>query len=199
MTISPYFRNLRSAYFAELDDLTFDSEGVHILDKRLAQRRKEMEFLVHMLEISPEMVAVVFHKAFRFKSLALMDDLLSRESEDLPEWDALADSIELAPWTKPLLAIVQKQPMGDWFLSVAAGLEYMYAKPEHAQAAGSNEAEEHDDDEADHEHKAHAHADDRSGKRGAAHADDDADDGDERSLDEAGADWMADQGFDRKD
>ena len=84
MNISPYFRNLRAAYSAELDDLTFDSEGVHILDKRLVQRRKEMEFLVHMMEISPEMVAVVFHKGFRFTSLAAMDDLLSHEADALP-------------------------------------------------------------------------------------------------------------------
>ncbi len=201
MTISPYFRNLRSAYFAELDDLTFDSEGVHILDKRLVQRRKEMEFLVHMMEISPEMVSVVFHKGFRFKSLAVMDDLLSHEPDALPEWDTLAGSIELAPWTKPLLAIVQKQPMGDWFLTVATALEYMYSKPEHAHASGSNEADEHEEDaDGDHKDKDHVEADAHGGKRGAAHADDDhADDSDERGLDEAGADWMAEQGFDRKD
>jgi hypothetical protein len=70
MNISPYFRHLRSAYAAELDDLTFDSEGQHVLDKRLVQRRKEMEFLVHMMEVSPEMVATVFHKGFRFTSPA---------------------------------------------------------------------------------------------------------------------------------
>ncbi|MEO7105377.1 MAG: hypothetical protein ABIZ09_03295, partial [Rhodoferax sp.] len=137
MNISPYFRNLRSAYGAELDDLTFDSEGVHILDKRLKQRRKEMEFLVHMMEISPEMVAVVFHKGFRFTSLAAMDDLLSHESDDLPDWDSLAHAIEMAPWTQELVHVLQKQPMGDWFLTVAAALEYMYSKPEHAQASES--------------------------------------------------------------
>ncbi len=206
MSISPYFRNLRSAYFAELDDLTFDSDGVHILERRLVQRRKEMEFLVHMMEISPEMVAVVLHKGFRFNSLAVMDDVLSREPDALPEWDSLAECIELAPWTAPLVAIVQKQAMGDWFLTVAAALEYMYHRPEHAHTAGSREADDH---EEDHEHAGADHRDSglseadghsHSSKRAVAHADDDhGDDADERSLDEAGADWMAEHGFDRKD
>jgi hypothetical protein len=175
MNISPYFRNLRSAYGAELDDLTFDSEGVHILDKRLKQRRKEMEFLVHMMEISPEMVAVVFHKGFRFTSLAAMDDLLSHECENLPEWDSLAHAIEMAPWTQELVHVLQKQPMGDWFLTVAAALEYMYSRPEHPQASDSDE----DNEDQDHE--------------------EDAEEAEARTREEAAADWMVSQGFDRKD
>ena len=35
--------------------------------------------------IGPEMVAVVFHKGFRFKSLAAMDDLLRHDADSLPE------------------------------------------------------------------------------------------------------------------
>nr|WP_295785065.1 hypothetical protein [Rhodoferax sp.] len=175
MNISPYFRNLRSAYGAELDDLTFDSEGVHILDKRLKQRRKEMEFLVHMMEISPEMVAVVFHKGFRFTSLAAMDDLLSHESDDLPEWDSLAHAIDMAPWTQELVHVLQKQPMGEWFLTVAAALEYMYSKPEHAH---SDDGADEDEDE-DHEK--------------------DSEEAEARTREEAAADWMVSQGFDRKE
>ena len=174
MNITPYFRNLRSAYYAELDDLTFDSEGLHVLDKRLAQRRKEMEFLVHMMEISPEMVAVVFHKGFRFTSLSVMDHLLSHEPDNLPEWDSLSDALEMAPWTQDLVHVLQKQPMGEWFLTVAAALEYMYNKPEHAQTTDS-------DDEADTEHA------------------EDADETEARTREEAAADWMVAQGFDRKE
>ena len=172
MNISPYFRNLRSAYFAELDDLTFDSEGLHILDKRLAQRRKEMEFLVHMMEISPEMVAVVFHKGMRFTSLSVMDHLLSHEPDNLPEWDSLADAIEMAPWTRELVHVLQKQPMGEWFLTVAAALEYMYNKPEHPVAAGTDGDEEEIED---------------------------ADEMEARTREEAAANWMVEQGFDRKE
>ena len=175
MNISPYFRNLRSAYSAELDDLTFDSEGVHILDKRLKQRRKEMEFLVHMMEISPEMVAVVFHKGFRFTSLAAMDDLLSHDVDALPEWDSLSHAIEMAPWTQELVHVLQKQPMGEWFLTVAAALEYMDSKPEHPQTAESDEEDENEEDVED------------------------ADEAEARTREEAGADWMVEQGFDRKE
>ena len=174
MNISPYFRNLRSAYGAELDDLTFDSEGVHILDKRLAQRRKEMEFLVHMMEISPEMVAVVFHKGFRFTSLATMDDLLSHEPDSLPEWDSVAHAIDMAPWTQELVHVLQKQPMGEWFLTVAAALEYMFSKPEHPDASGAE-----DNAEEDHE--------------------EDPEEAEARTREEAAADWMVSQGFDRKE
>ena len=48
MHLSPFFHNLRSAYQAELDDLRHDSEGQFVLDRRLAQRRGEIEFLVNM-------------------------------------------------------------------------------------------------------------------------------------------------------
>ncbi len=98
----------------------------------LTQRRKEMEFLVHMMEISPEMVAAVFHKGFRFTALA-MDHLVTLEADELPDWD-ICTRHRLEPWTR-LVETVQKQPMGDWFLTVAAALEYMLNKPEHVHAA----------------------------------------------------------------
>jgi hypothetical protein len=178
MSISPFFQTLRTAYQAEIDDLTFDSEGNDILRQRLAQRRKEIGFLLQMMELSPEMVAVVFHQAFRFKLPAAMDDLVSHESEELPEWDTLADVVTLAPWAQELATLVRQQPLGDWFMSVAAGLEYMYGKVDHAHAA-------HEDDE------------DKDG------ADSDEPESEEekeaRAREEAGADWMAAQGFDRKE
>ena len=180
MTISPYFHNLRSAYFAELDDLMSDSEGHHVLAQRLSQRRKELSFLVHMLEVSPEMVTVVFHKAFRFKSMAAMDNLLTREADDLPEWDALADTIEIAPWALEMVDVIRQQPLGDWFLAVAAGLEYLYNKPETELRSPSTDADEDEenlvsDDLEDEEEK------------------------EARAREEAGQDWMVEQGFDRKD
>ena len=48
MSISPFFRALRSAYQSEIDDLTSDSEGRDVLRKRLAEKRKELGFLVQM-------------------------------------------------------------------------------------------------------------------------------------------------------
>lgn len=184
MSISPFFRTLRSAYQAEIDDLTFDSEGKDVLRQRLAQRRKELPFLLQMLELSPEMVSVIFHQGFRFKQPSAMDHLVSHESEDLPVWDSLADTISLTPWAQELAKIVLKEPLGEWFLSVAAGLEYLYGKPDRAQASG----EDHEDDENE-DGQGDDHRDDS----------DSEEDGDERAGEEAGADWMVEQGFDRKD
>ena len=186
MTISPYFRNLRSAYFAEIDDLMCDSEGKHVLAQRLAQRRKEITFLIHMLQISPEMVAVVFHKAFKFNALAVMDNVLSYEAEDLPEWDTLADTIDVAPWARDLVQTIRKQAMGDWFLTVAAALEYMYNMPDTKGSASKSSADSDEDDE--------------DGTENVRDLDDlDEEEKEARAAEEAGQDWMVEQGFDRKD
>ena len=131
MSISPFFQHLRSAYDAEIDDLASDSEGTHVLPKKLAERRKELGFLLSMLELSPEMVAVVFHQTLRFKSAAAMNHLLSHESEDLPEWDSISDTVEVSPAARALVDQVLKQPAGAWFMSVAAALEYMHGRHDH--------------------------------------------------------------------
>src|SRR5690606_29284701 len=81
MSISPFFLQLHAAYQAELDDLASDSEGKDVLRKRLVDKRGELDFLLQMIEVSPEMVAVIFHQGFRFAHPAAMDDLLSREAD----------------------------------------------------------------------------------------------------------------------
>ena len=203
MSISPFFHELRSAYQAEINDLTFDSEGRDVLRQRLAERRKELGFLLQMMELSPEMVAVIFHQGFQFKKPAVMDHLLSQESDELPEWESLAEAIVLPPWAQDLSHVVLKQPMGDWFLTVAAGLEYMYSKPD-AAAAAANDVEDdgeredgRDDGSRDERRNADANSsDDRADPVGGSDGDDERD---ARAREEAGADWMAGQGFDRKD
>lgn len=184
MSISPFFQQLRSAYQSEIDDLMFDSEGRNVLRQRLGQKRKELKFLLQMLQISPEMVAVLFHQGFRFQSPALMEQLLSYESEDLPDWDTLADTVQLTPLAQELAQIILQEPQGQWFLSVAAGLEYLHAKPERQPAAPAQDEddEEGDDDEAS-----------------LFDEQDEADEEEARAREEAGADWMVEQGFDRKD
>lgn len=183
MSISPFFQHLRSAYEAEIDDLASDSEGKHMLPKKLAERRKELGFLLSMLELSPEMVAVVFHQSFRFKSTAAMNHLLSHESEDLPEWDSISDTVEVLPAARPLVSQVLQQPAGAWFMSVAAALEYMYGRADgHTASHSTHEDDEHEGAESDH--------------------DDDGLDEDEREArlrEEEGAAWMVEQGFDHKD
>ena len=180
MSISPFFLSLRNGYQAEIDDLTFDSDGQNVLQQRLTQRRKELGFLLQMMELSPEMVAVVLHQGFRFKVPAAMDHLLSHESEEMPEWSTLSHVVGLTPWAQDLANVILKQPLGDWFMSVAAGLEYMFGKIQHtAHIPEEDEDDEHgnqDADEFDSEEEKAA-----------------------RAREEAGADWMVEQGFDRKD
>jgi hypothetical protein len=184
MKISPFFLHLRSAYQAELDDLTFDSEGRDVLRQRLAERRKETGFLLQMMELSPEMVAVIFHQGFQFKSPAMMEHLLTHESDEFPDWDSLADALHLPPWAHELSQVVRKDPKGEWFMTVAAGLEYMYSRPGAAPVTRNDSQDDDDDDERDDDQVADYDAEEE---------------GDARLREEAGADWMVEQGFDRKD
>ena len=186
MSVSPFFKHLRTSYQAEMDDLTSDSEGKDVLKKRLAEKRKEISFLTQMIELSPEMVAVIFHSAFNFKLPAVMDDLLTFESEELPDWETLADVVLLADWAQEPARAILKEPRGEWFMTVAAALEYMYSKPDTRAAAQADDDSE-DGDEEDNED------DDRNV------FDDEEEEAEARAREEAGADWMVEQGFDRKD
>ena len=188
MSISPFFLNLRSAYRSEMDDLSFDSDGRDVLAQRLNDKRGEISFLVQMMELSPEMVAVIFHRGFSFRQPAVMDHLLTHEADEFPEWSQLSGGIDLTPWAHELAREVLKADGGEWFLTVAAGLHYMAGKPD---ALASHSASE-DADEDD--------SDNNSDDQDDFDADKDGDTpGDARARKEAGADWLVDQGFDRKD
>ena len=191
MSISPFFLNLRSAYQSEIDDLTFDSDGLDVLRQRLAEKRGEINFLTQMMELSPERVAVVFHQGFVFSRPTVMDHLLGHEADEFPRWSSVSDGIELAPWAHELAQVVLKAPGGEWFMTVAAGLHYMAGKAEAAPVMPRGD-DEFDDDGADED--------------GDEDEFDIAEDGDEpgqsgtaRARKEAGADWLVAQGFDRKD
>ena len=193
MHVSPFFQNLRSGYLAELDDMRHDSDGKLVLDRRLAERRSEVAFLVSMLEVAPEMVAVVLHKAFQFRSAQAMDRLLACQPESLTAWDSLRDTIDIAPWARATVKLLHEQPAGDRFLSVAAALEYMAGSPRHAPAQMVDEDDSDDDGDGDDA------ADDRDSEDGQHLSADDLDDTDGRTREEVRADWMAGQGFDHKD
>jgi hypothetical protein len=138
LSTSSFFHNLRSAYQAELDDLRTNSEGHDVLQKRLAEKRRELGFLVQMIELSPEMVAVVLHQAFRFTIPAAMDHLVAQDADELPNWPSISGTIDVAPWARNIVQTILKEPMGEWFMTIAAALEYMHHKPltaaERAQA-----------------------------------------------------------------
>lgn len=197
MKISPYFHDLRSAYQAELDDLLSDSEGKDVLRKRLAEKRNEIVFLVQMMELAPEMVAVVFHHGFRFTKPAAVERVLGLPVDDLPDWQEIAHGVALEPWAQSLAEIVLSEPQGARFLTVAAGLEYLQLHARMAANAASvlHADGAHDaDDTADGE-DALEHDDDFN----TLSADDAADPKNSRTRDEASSNWLADVGFDRKD
>lgn len=196
MSISPFFQQLRSAYQAEVNDMAFDSEGQDVLQRRLKERRKELGFLLQMMQLSPEMVAVVFHQGFEFKQPTVLDGLLALESHQLPTWASLKDAIHLPKWSQELSKVVLKEPAGDWFLTVAAALEYMYNKPDGRQ----QEADDDQDGEVDVDNAHNAPNADGAVSDDAQRNDLDSDDAqDVKVREEAGADWLAEQGFDRKE
>jgi len=175
--VSAYFEELQSAYDAELDDLMTDSAGHDILAKRLQTKRSQVGQLLPMLECNPEMVAVAFHGGFSFANPAVMRDVAAQEPEDLPEWRTLLSSLSLEPWAADLARVVLKDAHGARFLVVTACLEFL-------RAATSADAD------------ATGMPQQPSGDRDS----DDEDDADvDMDLEEAGADWLSEQGFDRKD
>jgi len=193
MSMSAFFRALRASYQSEIDDLTFDSEGRDVLRKRLLEKRSQIVFLSQMMESSPEMVAVVLHGGFHFELPAVMEQLLTLEPDEFPDWDSLADAVQLTPWAKDLANTFLKLPEGGWFMTVAAALEYLYQR----QPVGHQDGG-HASDGATHEehgrqvggrHLDHGHDFD---------ADDESHQQPDHDHDEASADWLENQGFDRK-
>ena len=196
MHISAFFHNLHSAYQAELDDLRQDSEGRNVLRQRLAEKRGELGFLLQMLELSPEMVAVVLHQGFRFTQPALMAHLLAQESDELPPWDSLQDGLEIAPWAQPMVAQILQQSAGPWFMSLVAGLEYLQGTPALLRGTRADQ----DDEDPDHDNEDDADEAKRDARHDDSHTEDhDEDEADARAREEAGNDWLVAQGFDSKD
>lgn len=193
MSMSAFFRALRTAYQAELDDLTFDSEGRDVLKKRLLEKRGQIAFLAQMIESAPEMVAVVFHRGFHFEQPAVFEQVLTLESDEFPDWESLADAVHLTPWARELAHIFLQQAQGGWFMTVAAALEYLQQRQTQHPADGAHPHEA--SDTADHPT--------RSPARHLDHGHDyDADDEHHQTdhdHDEASAEWLEGQGFDRKD
>ncbi|AOG21677.1 hypothetical protein [Acidovorax sp. RAC01] len=195
MKISPYFHDLRSAYQAELDDLVSDSEGKDVLRKRLAEKRNEIAFLVQMMELAPEMVAVVFHQGFRFAKPAAVEQLISLPVDELPAWDTLAGAVQLEPWAQSLAQTVLREPAGGRFLAIAAGLEYLHAQARMASMATSTARSDGDSD-ADEEAGDDAEHDD---EYNALSADDAMEPQNSRTREEAASNWLSDVGFERKE
>lgn len=179
MRLSPFFHELKSAFDAELEDMCSDSAGNDVLTARLQAKRAQMPELMSMIKNYPEMGAVAFHTGINFVSGKAMDALVAQEPDEFPTWAKLLPSLELTGWASKLAKTVLAHPDGEQFLIVTAGLEYLHGKsdtgiPFHAASEDEDENEE--------------------GKQFSDEYDEDNADDD---LAEAGADWMAEQGFDR--
>lgn len=168
MKKSHYFTTLLRSYLDEIDDLVTDSEGKSVLQRRLKDKRQEMDAILAMIDYSPEMVAVVFYDAFGFPSADVMHKLVQNEPEHAGflAWAELEQSLTVAPWAEPLIAVTLNVQGGDAFLVTTAALEFLRHKDTFAAPAPAEEADDEDEDE-------------------------ETDD-----LGESGSDWLSEQGFD---
>jgi hypothetical protein len=124
------------------------------------------------------MVSVVFYGAFGFKSLEAMQRIVLSEpgDADFPEWAELESELTVTEWAKPLIEASLKVQGGDAFLVTTAALEFLRSKDTFSAPAPKPEADKDRNDEAE--------------------------EGDEDGmgdLNEAGADGLAEQGFDPLD
>lgn len=185
MYVSSFFRDLLSSYQAEIDDLSFDSEGKNVFAKHRKERAKELGFLLQLIETNPEMLSALFHGSFQFKHTSVLAQLVGRDPEEIPLWDELQSAVGLSADARGIADQVLAADKGDWLLSVAAGLEFLHAKG----IRGAAQESEEDDEDAPETEEQEDHAEHLSSD----------DEGTGGRSDEAGADWLSDQGFERKD
>jgi hypothetical protein len=198
--LSRFFEDLLPVYKAELEDLRTDSEGKDILKARLREKRETLPYLLPMMGSNPEMLAVAFHEGFRFMNPVAIEAFLSKEADQHPTWTKLSASVKLEAWAEKLAAIVLAEPDGERFMVTAASLEYLIRSHQSRSTSPTNTLEDdenpdQEENDAADELKENGDLDGNYGRHGR----DDGDDGDDYDLDEAGADWMAEQGFDRKE
>ena len=194
MKLSRFFSELTLAYNAELDDLRTDSEGNNVLKGRLAQKRAQVPQLLMMMQCNPEMVAVAFHGGITFKNTMVMESLITKDVSKLPAWNVVQKALILEAWAQTLATTALTDPDGDAFLVITAALEYLNKSAQSRAASPSNAEEdaddEYDDNNDDDRNDDYLNSDDRVGDEGEST---------EMDLDQAGAEWLAEQGFDRKE
>jgi hypothetical protein len=194
MSLSPYFHDLQSGYEAEIDDLTSDSEGKDVLQRRLKDKRSQFPAIVGLIDTDMLLLAPAFHGAFQFPAhrTQRLEDLLSRGPGDFPAWSEIAGFVEVAGWAQPMIEVAMQEPLGDDFMATVVGLEY--ARLRHrgrggaawAEGAGEAEGGEAERDE------------DRDEDRDFGDGSDEEGEGLGRDDEALGEDFLEDQGFDRK-
>ncbi|HWW05778.1 hypothetical protein [Collimonas sp.] len=177
MMLSSFFEDLTKAYQAELEDLQSDSEGNDILTSRLKSKRSQFALMMPMIETDPEMVAVAFHGGIDFTNPQTLIMLLSDEPDDFPSWTDVADAVQFESWAQKLADIALQEPGGERFLITTVCLEYLHEKSNGNYQGAHQSAHGESDDAVD-----------------EVESDDDEDG---RDLEIEGADWLAEQGFER--
>ena len=148
---SLYFEDLLERYSDELDDLRWDSAGVDILGKRLKEKRGAFAALAGMIPHAPEMVACAFHGAFRFSEAADLDAASQSEpgEPEFPAWTTLEESLTIASWAVPLVAVCMEHDGGDEFLATTAVLEWLLSRNAPVRSIMPPPDENEDDDAQD--------------------------------------------------
>ena len=183
MRSSNFFADLSKTYQAEIEDHSTDSEGKDILRHQLKKKRSQIVELLPMIGFAPEMVALAFHQGINFPYPKVLEKLVSQEPDDFMNWGELAQSIDFVPWAQELDDRVLEEEGGEQFLIITAGLEFLHGKSISAFSQANSEHEDREDaGDGD------ANQDERGEEPG---------EGDEEDLEQAGAEWMAEQGFDR--
>ncbi|PUA17817.1 hypothetical protein [Glaciimonas sp. PCH181] len=177
MMLSAYFEDLTKAYQAELEDLRSDSEGNDILSTRLKAKRAQFALMMPMIDTAPEMVSVAFHGGVSFPHPHGMTMLSTNEPEEFPSWEEIAKLVEFAPWAEKLAEIALKETGGENFLITTVCLEYLHEK------SNGNYSGEY----------AHSSIDESDDSVDEVERDEERD----QDLETEGADWLAEQGFDR--
>ena len=170
MKKSRYFSELGRSYSDEIDDLVTDSAGLSVLHKRLDDKRGAIDSILPMIEFSAEMVAVVFYDAFDFKSPELMQQIVRSEPDD-------SDFVAWDELKTQLTVAAWAQPLIEASLKVRGGDVFLVTAAalefmRSKPAAYEPPADVTDESEAN---------------------------DDEEDLSEAGADWLAEQGFETLD
>ena len=170
MKKSRYFSELGKSYSDEIDDLVTDSAGLSVLHKRLDDKRGAIDSILPMIEFSAEMVAVVFYDAFDFKSPELMQQIVRSEPDD-------SDFVAWDEIKTQLTVAAWAQPLIEASLKVRGGDVFLVTAAalefmRSKPAAYEPPADVTDESEANDE---------------------------EEDLSEAGADWLAEQGFETLD
>lgn len=200
MRLSRYFEDLTKSYHTELADMQLNSEGKNVLRARLEQKRAQFAALMPMIEFAPEMVAVAFHGRIKFSNLQAMAQLAACEPEEFPDWSELREVVSFDPIASALVEVALAEPAGERFLLTSACLEYLHGRHDGRDAdAGVEVEEEPDGDTGDH-HDGATQAGETGKREDGDHQDErDEDHLFDGDLDKSGAEWMTEQGFDRKD